>query len=112
VLVVITQQLAIQGAYLKHQTLTATHDETTAWTGLGSALLMLWRQTHITASVFGTLLVAIYLIGILVFHISTPSLFNLQFFTQPNLSTISTKIGMPNMSFDERYSDFPGCLVI
>ena len=80
VLVVITQKLATQGMLLKPQTLTATHDESVAWSGLGSALLVLLKQTRIPASVLGTLLIAIYLIGISVLHISTPSLFNLQVF--------------------------------
>ena len=94
-LVVITQQLATQGSLFKYQTLTATHDDSTAWTGLGSALLVLRQQKNIAASVVGTLLVTIYLIGISILHISTPSLFNLQVFEQPNKSNISTRIGMP-----------------
>jgi hypothetical protein len=94
-LVVITQKLATQGMLLKPQTLTATHDESVAWSGLGSALLVLLKQTRIPASVVGTLLIAIYLIGISVLHISTPSLFNLQVFEQPNGTNVSTTIGMP-----------------
>jgi hypothetical protein len=98
VLVIVTQQLAIRGIVLKCQTLTATHDESAAWAGLGSALLVLWRQTRIAASVVGTLSVTIYLTGISVLHISTPSLFNLQVFDKPNGSNISTQIGMPGIS--------------
>jgi len=60
VMVAVIQQLTTRGMLLKHQTLTATHDESTAWVGLGSALLVLWRQTRIAASVMGTLSVAIY----------------------------------------------------
>jgi hypothetical protein len=100
VLIGVTQQLAIRGVVLKHQKLTATHDEIAAWTGLGSALLVLWRQTRIAASVVGTLSVTIYLIGISVLHISTPSLFNLQVFERPNGSNISTQIGIPNIDND------------
>jgi hypothetical protein len=79
-MVVIMQQLTTRGILVKRQMLTTTHDECTAWTGLGSALLVLWRQTHIAASVVGTLLIAIYLIGISVLHVSTPSLFSLEVF--------------------------------
>lgn len=110
-LVVLTQQLAMHGILIKYQMLTATHDEATAWAGLGSALLVLWRQTHIAASVVGTLTVAIYLLGITILHISTPSLFNLQAFEQPNGTTISTKIGMPNISFDAKYDSPLNCPV-
>jgi hypothetical protein len=98
-LVVATQRLALYGILLRRQTLTATHDESTAWVGLGSALLVLWKQTHIAASVVGTSLITIYLVGISVLHISTPSLFNLQVFDQPNSTMISTRIGMPEIYF-------------
>lgn len=106
-LIGVTQQLAIRGIVLKRQTLTAAHDESAAWTGLGSALLAVWRQTRIAASVVGTLSVAIYLIGISVLHISTPSLFNLQVFPRPNASTVSTQIGMPNITDDVYQYDSP-----
>jgi hypothetical protein len=97
VLVVITQQLAIRGILHTHQTLTATHDESTAWNGLGSALLALWRQTRIAATVIGILLITAYLIGISVLHISTPTIFNLQVFEQPNATNISTQVAMPKI---------------
>ena len=92
------QQLTTRGILLKYQTLTATHDESAAWAGLGSALLVLWSQTRIAASVIGSLSAAIYLMGISVLHISTPSLFNLQVFENLNALTISTQIAMPNIS--------------
>ena len=98
VLVVVTQQLAIQGVLIKHQTLTAAHDESTAWTGLGSALLVLWKQTHVAASVVGTISITIYLVGISVLHVSTPSLFSLQIFELPNGTTISTRVRMPSLT--------------
>jgi hypothetical protein len=98
VLVLVTQQLTIQGICLKQQMLTATHDELAAWTGLGSALSVLWRQTHIAASAVGTLSIATYLIGISILHISTPSLLNFQAFSRPNRTTIPTRIAMPTIS--------------
>jgi hypothetical protein len=96
VLVVTTQKVAIHGILLRYQTLTATHDESTAWIGIGSVLLILWKQTRIVASVVGPSLVAIDLVAISVLHISTPSIFNLQVFEQHN-GTISTRIGMPKI---------------
>lgn len=104
VLVVVTQQLAIQGILLKRQMLTTAHDESTAWSGLGSALLVLWKQTRIAASVVGTILITIYLMGISVLHVSTPSLFSLQIFELSNGTTISTRVGMPN--FTDLYFNF------
>jgi hypothetical protein len=99
-MVVIMQQLTTRGILLKRQMLTAAHDESTAWTGLGSALLVLWRQTRIAASVLGTLLITVYLIGIAVLHVSTPSLFGLQVFERPDGTNISTTIGMPVITGD------------
>jgi hypothetical protein len=100
VLVVVTQQLAIHGILLRRQNLTATHDESTAWIGLGSALLVLLKQTRIAASVVGVSLITIYLVGISVLHISTPSLFTLQVFELSNSTTISKRIGMPKIEPD------------
>lgn len=104
VLLLITQRLAMKGILHKYQTLTATHDQFAAWTGLGSALSVLWSQTRIAASVIGTLSITIYLVGISVLHISTPSLFNLQVFNNPNGTTIPTQIGMPQINEAPKYS--------
>jgi hypothetical protein len=100
VLVLVTQQLTIRGIFLKHQTLTATHDEMRAWAGLGAALTVLWKQTQIAASVFGTLLTVIYLIGISILHISTPSLLNFQAFPRPNRTMVLTQKAMPQIKVD------------
>ncbi|KII84282.1 hypothetical protein PLICRDRAFT_32355 [Plicaturopsis crispa FD-325 SS-3] len=105
-LVLTTQQLALWGTLLRRQTLTASHDETAAWTGLGSALLSLWRQTYIAASVMGTLSIALYLAGIAILHVSTPSLFGLQPFNNTGNGLVSTTIGMPNFTLDEQGDPF------
>jgi hypothetical protein len=99
-LVLVTQQLSVQGIFLKRQTITATHDEMTAWSGLGTALTVLWRQTQFTASVIGTLLIVIYFIGMSILHVSTPSLFNFQPFPRPNRTKVLTQKAMPQIRED------------
>ncbi|KII89220.1 hypothetical protein PLICRDRAFT_600359 [Plicaturopsis crispa FD-325 SS-3] len=102
-LVTSTQQLALRGTFLRYQTLTATHDGSSAWSGLGSALASVWRQTYIAASVSGTLYVTAYLSGIAILNVTTPSLFGMQPFNNTDRATISTRIGMPNMTVNETY---------
>ena len=94
------QRLATENLLLACQMLTATHDESTAWSSLGSALLVLFKQTRLAASVVDVLFVTIDLIGIATLHILTLSLFNLQVFEQSNRTTIITQIGMPKITFN------------
>ncbi|KAI0935251.1 hypothetical protein AcV7_003741 [Taiwanofungus camphoratus] len=96
-----TQRLALKRVLLKRQTFTAAHDVSSAWTGLGAALVSLWRQTSISASLFGTSLVAMHLAGITVLHIATPSLFVIEAFNNTNAVIISSTIGRPNICYLE-----------
>ncbi|KAJ7023755.1 hypothetical protein C8F04DRAFT_1271103 [Mycena alexandri] len=80
ILVLTSQTLAMRRNFQIKQTITATHDNITAWSGLGAAVCGVWNQRSIPASVFGTLSVFLYLLNISIFHISTPSLLSLQTF--------------------------------
>ncbi|KAJ7756648.1 hypothetical protein B0H16DRAFT_1721708 [Mycena metata] len=71
ILVLTSQTLAMRRNFLIKQTITATHDNITAWSGLGAAVCGVWNQRSIPASVFGTLSVFLYLLKISIFHIST-----------------------------------------
>ncbi|KAJ7495443.1 hypothetical protein FB451DRAFT_1164175 [Mycena latifolia] len=94
VLVLISQTLAMRRNIRIQQTLTATHDNSAAWSGIGAALLRLWNQRRIHASVFGTLSVLLYLANIAVIHISTPSLVSLQTFNSSQATEVKTQ-GLP-----------------
>jgi hypothetical protein len=50
-MLVTTQQLALRRNLVQQQTLTATHDKSAAWNGLGSALLSIWRQACATEGI-------------------------------------------------------------
>ncbi|KAK0204400.1 hypothetical protein DFS33DRAFT_1423374 [Desarmillaria ectypa] len=106
-LVFVSQQLATRRNVRARQTLTATHDNISAWTGLGAALLALWRQTFIAASVIGALCVAAYFVFAAVLHITTPAIFSLQPFNTTRHATISTTLGTPNISVKNPGSSNP-----
>ncbi|KAJ7025685.1 hypothetical protein C8F04DRAFT_1400476 [Mycena alexandri] len=84
VLVLLTQILSMRRSLQKDQTLTATHDNSVAWTGIGSASLLLWDRRTVAASIRGVMSPALYLGGILVLHITIPALFSmdLDFFNE------------------------------
>ncbi|KAJ6459561.1 hypothetical protein C8R45DRAFT_1030424 [Mycena sanguinolenta] len=77
-LVFITQNMSMRHDLHTHQSLTATHDNATAWAGLGSALSCIWRQRTVPASVRGVLLALIYLGSIAILHVTLPNMFFLQ----------------------------------
>jgi hypothetical protein len=60
-----------------HQPLT-THDNAAAWSGLGSAVLHIWHQRTVVASMEGVLLAALYLGNIAILHITMPNMLLLQ----------------------------------
>ncbi|KAJ7249133.1 hypothetical protein B0H12DRAFT_1122803 [Mycena haematopus] len=69
-LVFITQTLSTRRSLQRDQTLTETHDNAAAWAGIGSALVHLWRQKTVPASVVGVLSTFFYLSSVLVRRIS------------------------------------------
>ncbi|KAH7922495.1 hypothetical protein BV22DRAFT_655249 [Leucogyrophana mollusca] len=97
-MVATTQQLALQRNLLRHQTLTATHDNSGAWSGLGAALISLWRQIKIPAAVWGVLFVTLYLVCIAVLHVTSSSIMNLEVFNASYQATSQTTLGMPNLT--------------
>ncbi|KAJ6556350.1 hypothetical protein B0H19DRAFT_1377089 [Mycena capillaripes] len=93
VLVFITQTLSMRRSLTMKQPLTATHDNNAAWTGIGSAVLRIWHQRAIRASLT-VITVALYLATILVLHITTPALFSLEVFNGTRSAIVGTQ-GLP-----------------
>ncbi|KAI0938477.1 hypothetical protein AcV5_000154 [Taiwanofungus camphoratus] len=89
---------AVQLIFLERWTLTAIHDVMNAWSGLGAALITLWRQQRVAASVVATLEVTIYLACISILHITTLALFSMETFNNVGSVTTSTIIGMPSIT--------------
>ncbi|KAJ7111265.1 hypothetical protein C8R44DRAFT_856600 [Mycena epipterygia] len=79
-LLFLMQKLAMRRQIMSSQTLTATHDNISAWTGLGSALATLYNQLSVPASIFGTLNVVGYLMCISILHITIPAILSVQTF--------------------------------
>lgn len=75
-MVLLTQQLALRREFLVRQTLSALHYKSSAWLDLGLSVLVLWRQIKIRTAPVRLFVVTVYLASIFVFHITTPSLFN------------------------------------
>ncbi|KIJ07788.1 hypothetical protein PAXINDRAFT_102807 [Paxillus involutus ATCC 200175] len=97
-LVVITQQLALRSNLLRRQTLTALHDKSLAWGGIGASILSLWRQVSVPTAVHGTLCVVLYLVSISILHVSSSSLIDVETYDNNVPTTVRTLLGLPNMT--------------
>jgi hypothetical protein len=96
VLVLVTQKLSMRCSLITTQPLTATHDSTAAWAGIGSAFLHFWHQKAVRASITGIGSVFLYLGTVLVLHVTTPGLFALETFNSTSTSLVLTE-GLPAM---------------
>ncbi|KAJ7123478.1 hypothetical protein C8R44DRAFT_875668 [Mycena epipterygia] len=93
-LVFVTQTLSMKRNLRMDQTLTATHDNAAAWTGIGSSVFYLWHQKVVPASILGIFSVFLYLANILVLHVTTPALFSLETFNSSRPVGVTTR-GLP-----------------
>lgn len=73
----VTQRLALTSALYTRQTLTAIHDKSAAWLGLGSAFVTLGLQTRLPSAFLPVLCITLYLLGNFALHISIPGLFHI-----------------------------------
>ncbi|KAJ7309216.1 hypothetical protein DFH08DRAFT_944300 [Mycena albidolilacea] len=94
ILVFVTQALARRRSLQMDQVLTATHDNAAAWGGIGAALLHLWYQKAVHASIGRTLTAALYLLTISGLHITISSLFSLVTFNSSRFFLAATR-GLP-----------------
>ncbi|KAF7376974.1 hypothetical protein MSAN_00115200 [Mycena sanguinolenta] len=103
-LVFITQTLSMRRSLQRDQTLTETHDNAAAWAGIGSALVHLWRQKTVPASISGVLSTFFYLSSVLILHITTPALFSLEAFTATRPVPVQTQ-GLPSYNWTDPVAD-------
>ncbi|KAG2105487.1 uncharacterized protein F5147DRAFT_241761 [Suillus discolor] len=101
VLLFLTQRLAISRTLVRRVKLTAVHDISGAWAGLGSALSSVWRQTDVPASWWTTSAVAAYLASITVLHVTSSTLLQFQTFNASMTTSVPTTQGWLN---DSSYS--------
>lgn len=95
-LVFVTQKLSMRRGLQKDQMLTASHDNVTAWAGIGAAVIQLWHQrtAPARASILDVLSAALYLSTIVGLHITTSSLFSLGASSSLRTSLAGTR-GLP-----------------
>ncbi|KAG1799954.1 uncharacterized protein BJ212DRAFT_1581685 [Suillus subaureus] len=105
VLVFLTQRLAISRALVRRLKLTTIHDISNAWAGLGSALINVWKQTRVPASLWATTAVTTYLVCISVLHVTSSTLLQFQTFNSSMTTNISTTLGWVDIS--SRVSENP-----
>ncbi|KAJ7506034.1 hypothetical protein B0H11DRAFT_328788 [Mycena galericulata] len=101
-LVFVTQTLSMRRDLQIDQALTTTHDTAAAWASVGSAISTLWHQKAVPASFLGVLSAFVYLVSILILHITTSSLFSLQTFNATRSIPIGTH-GLPALD-SSRYN--------
>ncbi|KAJ6459047.1 hypothetical protein C8R45DRAFT_1221510 [Mycena sanguinolenta] len=96
VLVFLTQTLATRRNLQRDQMITATHDTTIAWAGIGAAICRLWAQKTLPSrgSALSVLSVATYLAAVLGLHITSSSLFSLVSSNSTGTSGATTQ-GLP-----------------
>ncbi|KAG1729351.1 uncharacterized protein EDB91DRAFT_814894 [Suillus paluster] len=80
VLVYLMQRLTLFRNLTQRQTVTVLHDTVNAWSGLGSALECLWRQSTVPASWWSILSITVYLACVFTFHVVSSSVIQLQTF--------------------------------
>lgn len=104
-LVVVAQKMATRRALQSNMTLTATHDNSEAWVGIGSAIATLWRQKAVSSSLMTILQVTAYLGCIMALHVTTPVLFAVQTFNLSQPITVNT-LGLPEFDRSFKSQDF------
>ncbi|KAF9234598.1 hypothetical protein BU15DRAFT_65594, partial [Melanogaster broomeanus] len=96
VLLYLTQSLALTRDLSRPQLLTAIHDTSGAWSGIGAAMLFLWRQTKVTASLGKVLAVATYLLNTMILHITSSSILQFQTYNTTTIETTPSTLSWPN----------------
>ncbi|KAJ3534660.1 hypothetical protein NM688_g7102 [Phlebia brevispora] len=87
ILALLTQRLTLHDFIKRPQTLTAIHDKSSAWLGLGSSLQTLTRQRKLISDILGVFMITLYLLLIFVVHTTLPDIFGI---TAQNVTTLAT----------------------
>ncbi|KAJ6484091.1 hypothetical protein C8R45DRAFT_1000161 [Mycena sanguinolenta] len=85
-------------------------DNAAAWAGIGSALVHIWHQKTVPASITGVLCTFFYLTSVLILHITTPALFSLETFAATRAVPVQTQ-GLPSYNWTNPIDDIVGSLL-
>ena len=80
------------------QKLTATHDISGAWAGLGAAAANLWKQTEMASSTKATLLILFYLSCVSVLHVASPTIMEFEAYNATSTTAVPSNSTWPNPS--------------
>ncbi|KIJ06362.1 hypothetical protein PAXINDRAFT_20446 [Paxillus involutus ATCC 200175] len=97
-LVFITQRLALSGFVARRQYLTAIHDVSGAWPGIGAAIIAVWKQTRVASSTWMTMAVMIYLGCVSVLHIASSTVMQFTAFNSTITTPVQSSVAWPNPS--------------
>lgn len=78
-MLVFTQSLALKRNYHIQQSLTALHEKSAAWLGLGAAVSGLWRTHSYKGAKWSMFLILLYFLCLFTLGITTPALINIGF---------------------------------
>ncbi|KAI0089620.1 hypothetical protein BDY19DRAFT_114224 [Irpex rosettiformis] len=95
VLVLVTQRLALVLDLHTQQTLTAIHDKSSAWLGIGSSIFVLVDQVKIPAAISSVVYITTYLTGVAVLHITLPASVSVNTYNATALTKQATKLARP-----------------
>ncbi|KAJ3523100.1 hypothetical protein NM688_g8780 [Phlebia brevispora] len=87
VLALLVQHISFQELSKRPQTLTAIHDKSSAWLGLGASLQTLVYQRKLVTDLLGVSMITSYLFLIFIVHTTLPGIFSV---TTQNVTTFAT----------------------
>lgn len=93
------QQLALLKMVSERRKLTTVHDVYGAWTGIGAAIHILWKQHKASSSIREVIAVVAYLTMMLVLHIASSSIMQWQAYKDAPFSVdtgVQTNLAMPD----------------
>ncbi|KAH0835538.1 hypothetical protein J3R83DRAFT_9238 [Lanmaoa asiatica] len=96
VLVLLTQKLALSAVMVQRLKLTAVHDISGAWNGIGAAISALWQQIKVTSSPSALVLVFVYLSCISGLHIISTSVIQFEAFNNTVTSVVPSSLAWPS----------------
>lgn len=80
-LLFLTQRLASERDFHRKVTLSAIHDKSAAWFGIGSATKSLWNQWTVSTAPVGVICILLYLGSLFALNITTPGLLSFSLVT-------------------------------
>lgn len=96
ILVLVSQRLALVRDLHTRQTLTAIHDKSSAWLGLGSSIMVLKDQLKVRAAIPSVAFIALYLGGVAALHITTPASVSVGTYNGTAFIKNATRLARPN----------------